>query len=128
MLRSRWAIIRKQAQFKRQLEEADIFYRRKMVQCQKQIEFVDEQLKIYLQSNNNKSLSTPDGTFFLRKHTSKDWGEEPKLLEWAKINVPEAVKTTETVNKTVLQAHAKKTGEVPPDYSESTETILQVRE
>jgi hypothetical protein len=111
-----------------QAEEAQSFYARKIEQCRTQVEFVKEQLKLYLQTNNQKSLATPDGTFFLKRNTERKWGDEKELVDWAKKVFPEAVKTTETCNRTVLLKHLKETGEVPPSYEENTVTTLQVRE
>jgi hypothetical protein len=39
--------------------------------------------------------------------------DEESFLDWAKAFLPEAVKVTESVSKTVVNAHWKDCGEVP---------------
>lgn len=90
----------------------------------KQKEFIKDYLHAFMldqyESGGGKSFNLPNGAkLALRKAPEKlVLPDDPMALHeallWAKENVPDAVKTVETLLKTEIKNHLKRTGELPP--------------
>jgi hypothetical protein len=62
-----------------------------------------------------KSISLPAGMLAIRHVNAKIIiDDEAAVIEWAKGNVPAAVKVTEHLLKSEIDAHCKQSGELPP--------------
>lgn len=72
--------------------------------------FVTEELK----GKKSRHVTFPAGEAGFRKSPDRlDITDEAVALMWAKANCPEAVKVTETVQKTPLKKRIESTGEMP---------------
>ena len=87
---------------------------------QKKIKFVMAPLRFYLEGINRqsggkkKSISLPTGRIqLIQPKDNYIWEDEVKLLEWAKVSLPDAVQVKETIKKPEIKEHIKKTGEIP---------------
>lgn len=62
-----------------------------------------------------KSFALPAGTIGFRLEPQRlDLRDEARVLAWCQINLPKAIKRTETVLKSALSEHLKESGEIPP--------------
>lgn len=61
-----------------------------------------------------KSLKLPHGTLKMRKQQPEYIYKDEEIMEWAKVNLPNAIAVRESVSKTVVKEHIKATGEVVP--------------
>lgn len=81
------------------------------------LERFGSELEAWTAENNGgkKTLRLPDGTLgFRSKRAIIQIKDEDRVLDWCRDNLPEAVKTVESVLKTPLNEHLKETGELPP--------------
>lgn len=66
------------------------------------------------QKNRRKSVNLPAGSMGLRAEPQRlKVEDETKALEWARNHCPDAIKTTERLSKTSLNAHFTAKGETP---------------
>lgn len=90
--------------------------------------YYESQMRTYVESTGNKSVKTPFGKVQLRTTDSFDWDEDDdKILKWAKEFVPDAIKVIERADKTIIKAHFKSTGEIPPIVEITSKTSCSVK-
>lgn len=66
------------------------------------------------QQHRRKSVALPAGTVGFRLEPPRfDYLDEVKLMVWCQRHVPRAIKTTQSVLKSVLKEHVEQTGELP---------------
>lgn len=64
--------------------------------------------------NKRKSLNLPSGMVGFRVEPQKlNCLDESRLLAWCRRHLPRAVKTSESIQKSVVSEHVRETGEVP---------------
>lgn len=78
----------------------------------------EQELEAYARgqlTGDRKTTMLPNGVklSFRAVPQKLDIQDESQFLDWAKAWLPEAVKVTESVSKTAVNAHWKETGEIP---------------
>lgn len=108
------------------MQKAEEFFVRKQETIERQKNILTSSLDAYMQANELQSISVPAGNAHYRRSKKVNWPAEPVLLEWAKDNAPQAIRTDTRVNKTVLKDVIKKTGNKPEGYEEIAEAASLV--
>ena len=115
--------VRKIAEHRRRQREVDELYQAELYRLKKWMEKETEKEQnsiLHLENllmpwaqEQGKSVSLPSGRVRFRKVPDKFIYDDRAVIEWAKANLPEAVRIKEEPDKATIKAHVKATGELP---------------
>ena len=118
---------RKIAEIETEAKATADYFKHRVSQVENTKQFVTRQLEAIVGETKEKIVRTPKGSAFFTTRLVTQWPPDSDIITWVKEKGLNCVSPKDALNKNLLKAYIKETGDTPPGYATLPETKLSIR-